>query len=442
VIVRKASSSLTLTPASAPLVERHAPFVEPAFDALDWQGSVRLDAERAAGISAPRWQQHVRTGLLERALSLGADHREGPHLDRPDVARRLLAHVDALAEAGLSFAALQAFAEEAELDNPGALWTLTLLFGCLDLGGADGAFTAWIASLDEALFLAYRGVVEVAEALILQPSGQIRADATRWVTGPSPVLTAIALEMTSIEQLPGDALIRLGRRGEPLIRVAVERLHARSPEAPSRPRTTDASWAELGAPALAYEIVRARIVARDFDPLLRLRQRDPAAIGALGPYAMDVLALAGDGSDGDLARELALGFPTTPGLLDAMGRAGLPSLFPRLLAAADDDELDDEAHAALATALGQESGRPSRAAWETTIAALPKSDVFARIRGGKPHSARAVLEEMRRPELSARDLEARADELFVRAGKQISPAWDTLGASLEGALSELSRLVR
>jgi hypothetical protein len=173
-----------------------------------------------------------------------------------------------------------------------------------------------------------------------------------------------------------------------------------------------------------------------------VRQRDAEALGALGPYAMEVLALAGNGSDGEPAREIALGLPTTPGLVDAMGRAGLPTLFPRLLAAIDDDEIDDEAHAALGTALGWPEARPSRAAWEHQIARLPGAEIPCRVRGGRPHGPAAVLEEMRRPELSARDLRIRADELRLRSARPVSPAWDALGLTLEGALSELSRLAR
>lgn len=440
--VRKASSTLTLVPAVEPLIERGSAAAERAEGALDWQGSVRLAADRASGLSAPRWQQQVRTGLLERALSLGADHREGPHANRPEVGRRLLAHLDALAEAGLSFAGLQAFSEQADLDNPGALWTLTLLFGCLDLPDADEAFTSWIATLDESLFLTYRGVVELAEALVLAPNAQIRGGAAGWLGGPSAVLAAVAIETLSREQLAEDALSRLDRREEPLIRVAIERLFTRSPAGAPRARAARASWIDLGAPALSYEMVRARILARDFDPLLDVRRRDAAALAALGPYAIDVLALAGDASDGDLARELSRGLPTTPGLLDAMGRAGLPSLFPRLLTAVDDEDLDDEAHAALESALGPPVGRPSRPAWEQAIAALPTKDPSTRLRGGRPHAPATVLEEMRRPDLSSPDLQRRADELYLRSGERLSPAWDALGASLEGALSELSRLAR
>jgi len=102
----------------------------------------------------------------------------------------------------------------------------------------------------------------------------------------------------------------------------------------------------------------------------------------------------------------------------------------------------DSIRAALETALGSSVARPSRAAWEQVIAALPKAEATARLRGGRPHAPASVLEDMRRPDLSSPDLQVRADELHVRSGERLFPAWDALGASLEGALSELSRLVR
>ena len=47
------------------------------------------------------------------------------------------------------------------------------------------------------------------------------------------------------------------------------------------------------APALAYELARARILLRDLEPIVLLRQRDERAIAALGPYALDLVALVG-----------------------------------------------------------------------------------------------------------------------------------------------------
>jgi hypothetical protein len=354
----------------------------------------------------------------------------------------LLAHIDALAEAGLSLSELPAFAEQAALEHPGALWVLTILFGCLDVSGAEEAFEAWVASLDPSLFLSYRGVLEIAEALPIQPNPLLRHCAQRWLTGRSVVLCAIAVETLSLSELSGDVLLRLAPMDSPLVQVAIERLLARSPGAGARATLRRASWIDLPAPALAYEVARARILGRDLEPLFRLRQGDAGAIGALGRYAVDVFALAGEGSDQDLLRDLIRGFPTTVDLLDAVGRVGLPALFPRLLAELENDDFDDGAHRALVTALGPRVPRPSMQPWEQVVAALAQTTETTRLRGGEPHALRSVLEEMKRSELSVKEVRMRADEVFVKAGKSTHVEWEAFGVSLEGALSALAPLAR
>lgn len=472
-IVRKASRALAQVPVTPALAERRAAGAaeapakpEPTFDALDWRGDVRLDAARALGTPAPRYQQYVRTGLLERAVTLGEGHREEPHEGRPDAARRLLAHIDALAEAGLSFADLTAFSETADLESPGVLWTVTILFGVLDLPGAEIAFEAWIRAVDEASFEDYPRVIAIADALRTQPNGALRARAEGWWNDPSPVLRALAVELLRPEDLdltaapPG----RSGGAGQRLSRAAAdrstlglaafERLLARLP-AGALPPMARPSWTDIGVPSAAFEVARARVLRGDPEPLARLRDRHSPALAALGPFAMDLLALAGDASDDDLARDLALGLPTTPALLDAMGRAGLPGLFPRLLAELSGDDFDDEARRALTTVLGPRApeGAAARAArsWEEAIAALTEGAGPAnarppaapgRLRGGHPWSLGAVIAEMQRPDLSAREVQDRAFEVLSRTGKTVPVDWDAVGVSLESAIRAITLLVR
>ncbi|MEO7330613.1 MAG: hypothetical protein ABI193_18710 [Minicystis sp.] len=440
--VRLASSSLQRVQIVPPLIERAPLAAAQDPGALAWQGEVRLAADRASGIGAARWQRQVRNGLLERAMVLGADHRRGPHGERPEVGRRLLAHIDALAEAGLSFAEIEAFAGEAELDHPGALWVLSILFGCLDDSTAEEAFEAWVDSLDASLFLDYRAVEEIAEALRILPNPALRQGALRWAGGPSSVLRAVALEALSLDQVSDDLLLRLSGDERPLVRAALERLFARTPRDAPRREPTRGSWIDIAAPALSYEVARARLLQRDSEPLFRLRRRESTALAALGPHALDLLALAGDGRDGALAADLVRALPGTPHLLSTMGRVGFSSLLPRLLAELDNDDLEDEAHEALSTMLGPRVSRPSRGAWEQVILALPEASRTARLRGGEAYTPASVLEEMKRPELSEQDLRLRADEVLIVTGKQASPAWGAFGISLEGALSELFRLAR
>ncbi|WP_437621374.1 hypothetical protein [Sorangium sp. So ce1151] len=384
----------------------------------------------------------MRTGLLERALVLGADHREGPHMERPETGRRLLAHIDALGEAGLSLAELSAFAGEVELEHPGALWVLTILFGCLNIHLAEDAFEAWVASLDGSLFLTYRGVLEIAEALAVVPNPLLRGRAAHWVDSSSDVLCSIALETMPAGHLSRDLPARVTQAESPLVRAATERLLLRAPNELRRPTSMKDWWLDGTAPALSYEAARARILGRDLEPLVRLRERDARVIAALGPHAIDVLALAGDGRDDELAGDLARALPATPPLLDAMGRAGSRSLFPRLIAEVGGDDFDEEAHRALVVALGDVVTRPSVQAWEQAIAALPRATEATRLRGGEAHTLQSVVEEMKRPDLSAEEIRIRTDEVFLSTGRVLDVEWGAFGVSLERLLSDLTGLVR
>lgn len=438
--VRQASSTLQLVSPAAPLVARDAPAVDEDRCAVPWTGAVRIDAERAAGLSAPRWLAHVRTGLLERALVLGADHWEQPHGERPETARRMLAHIDALAEAGLSPAELGAFAAEVESDRTGALYGLTILFGCLAAPGAAEAFEEWVSSLDVAA--SYWGIVEIAQAIRAVPGSALQDRARRWLGREDEVPCAIALEAASPDQLSGDVLSRAAKSGSALARVALERLLVWAPNDMARGLPRIPPWVETGPPSLCYEVARALLLRGDPGPLARLRERDGRALSALGARAIDVLALAGDARDEELAVDLACSCPTTPDLLAAMGRLGLRSVFPRLLAELGSDDFEEDAHAALVTALGPRVSRPSPAAWERALADVPEMAEPARLRGGAPRTGASMLAEMKRPDLSAPEVMARADELFLNTGRYVPVEYGAFGVSLEGPLSELSRLVR
>jgi hypothetical protein len=440
-IARKASQSLRRVPVTPALAEREGAEVASCEAGLPWPGAVQLVAERAVGISAARWQREVRSGLLERALAMGTEHRAGPHRARPEIALRLLAHVDALAEAGLSLAELHAFAAQVDLSRPGALWVVTLLTGCLDLPALEEAFEAWIGELDPALFDTYDGVVEVADALTVQPNPGLRQRAGRWASHRSPVLAACALEAVAPEELSDESLRTLSALDNPIVFAAVDRFLVRTKERP-RLKLPRASWVDLPIPALAFASARARLLARDTEPLLRLRAQDARALSALGPYAIDVLALVGSGADDDLVRSLLPSFPSTSGLLDALGRLGTRAVFPRLLAELGSDELDDVAHHSLLTALGPAVERPSAEAWTRVVSGLPGVGGPQRLRGGSIHSARSIVGEMARPDLSAGDLQARADELSFVTGKLIPANWEAFGVSLDAVVADLARLVR
>lgn len=435
--VRRASNSLQLVKPVAPLVERDVQAADSQSMALDWQGPVRLVMDRATGISAPKWQQQIRTGLLERALVLGADHYAGPHLERPETALRVLAHIDALAEAGFSVQGLRTFVDESELDTPGALWISTMLFGCFDANEFADEFESWIDGIEAT----HDEIIEIADALRILPNPRFRDLARRWLHGRSAIPCAIALEAVSSELTP-DVLTKLGRHEDSHVQVAIERLLWRRPEMQSVLARRNWKWTNASSQDCCYHAARVRLLQRDFEPLLRLRQGDSRAIDALGPYALEILARAGDGRDSQLAAELARTWPTTPRLLDSLGRIGLPSLFPRLLAEIESDDFDDDAMLALTTAVGPQNTAELRPNWEHAIEALPKLPEPTRLRGGKPYSSLAVLEEMECEDLSARDLQLRADELFFRTGRRVDVEWHGFGLTLESSLAELVKITR
>ena len=456
--IRRASRALvqvTANPAlasGAPLKKASPP--EPAHSALEWRGAARIAAERALGTPVVAARRSVRTGLLERLIAIGSDHRDGPHAGRPEAANRLLAHVDGLAEVGFSFDDLVDFASTLELGSPGVLWTLVVLFGALDAPRAEEALEAWIGSLDEATLTRYAAVIEIADALRTQPNGLLRAAAARWMDRHSPVLRAVRVEMAAPGELGEPALGKAAADRAPLPFAAFERYLARTPDI-AYPGGR-ASWMDVDSCSLAYEVAAARVLRGDPEPLHRLRDREPRAIAALGSSAMDLLALAGEGADDGLAREIALRLPTTPELIDAMGRAGMPGLFSRLLAEVSGEDFDDEARAALTTALGPRAPEGAAAkvaaSWEAALVSLPgvvrvEGGLFAalpasRFRGGQAWSTGAVIAEMARPELSASDLRSRAAEIWLRSGRPPTVDWDAFGVSLAPAIPRVAALVR
>ena len=88
------------------------------------------------------------------------------------------------------------------------------------------------------------------------------------------------------------------------------------------------------------------------------------------------------------------------------------------------------------TALGE-----TAVPWEERARSLG-SLAESRLRYGEPYGKSAILAEARRPGLSAADVKTREAELVVSARRSVPVTWATFGASLDPALSELSRLLR
>lgn len=445
--VRTLSNALREVPAATP-IEPRAPLPPEPIGALDaWEGRVRRDAERGAGATLATLQERVRRGLFERALVVGRDHVSGPHLGRPEAARRFLRHVDALGEAGASAGWIAEAAIEAECEAPGDVWALTLLLATLGGPDAGAALRTWSSATERGASSDFDGVEAVGAALAVQPSEALALEVRTWLRDADPFLAAAAIEATPSAALGGELAMHLARRTEPLVVVAVERLVARASDTERRmalaPMTAsldagERRWlsGDLG-PRLATEAARARILRGATDAAALVRMRDARALAALGEGALEILALVGEAEDGEIARAIAAALPSTDASIDALGRCGFVEILPRLLAELGSEDFAEAAHAALTTALGARADDATRTAWETALGdlALPaEAQGRGRLRGGVAYGAGAVAAEMRRPELSEREVRRRADELAALSGRGQTIAWATFGQTLERAI--------
>lgn len=441
---RRVSRTLALVAPRPPVRERATTLA--GQDAVEvWNGPVRLHAERAVGMTVARIEQRVAADLFERIVVIGADHFAGAHVDRPAQARRLLAHLDALAEAGLSLERLRTLLDDAELDRPGAGWALAWLHGSLDLPGVDGELETWVRSIDPASVEDYALVVELARAIEIVPNASLGERCRSWLTDTSAILRAVAIEASRAEALPPEVMARVARADEPLPFVALERALARGGPDVARLAPPRPSFREVTAPALAAEIACARAASGDQEPLALLRLTEPRAMAALGSHAMSVLALTAGAEDDELAGALSLTLQTSPEALAAMGLVGLPSVVTRIVRELTSEDFSDDAELALRTALGppaQGVALAGGAAWEAAIATLQTPGRRVRLRGGEPHNASSVLSEMRRRDLSEPEVWLRVRELERLTGKRANHSWGAFGIPLDGEIARAATLTR
>ncbi|MFO0551165.1 MAG: hypothetical protein U0271_22430 [Polyangiaceae bacterium] len=445
---RTASRALRLVSPRTPMSDKAVVEAEDDAIALEWRGSVRLSKERATGTTAAVIQSRVRADLLERLVLLGAEHHAGAHADRPELAVRWLRHIDALAEAGVTSASIGAFAEQAELEErPGAHWALALVRGTLELPNAEEAFEDSLRAIDPESMIDFRFVAEVAAAIDVAPNRALAARRAAWLRDPSPIVRAIAIELSTLADLTDEHLERFCVAVEPITFVAFERLLARTQRDArgafdKRPLPARGSWLELEQPEFAYEVARARSSLTDPEPLALIRNRDEAARAALGTRVLEVLALGAAPIDDELAGELAASLPTSEETIQALGLLGLPSSLRRLIGDLVSEDFSDEAAIALGTALGDPPGDPRRPATWAPLVEAASSGHGLRVRGGAAHDASAVLGEARRPDLSEFDLRFRADELYRITGRTARPEWGGFGVPLDAALATLAALTR
>jgi hypothetical protein len=390
-------------------------------------GELRLDEERAE----PVLVESVLAGIVGAAaetMAMLAEHR----ITRPRAVRAtrearildLLGAVFATGEAAMGDVIRWSTRAHAEGD-PWALWPASFALSLVD--GQEGLLG--LERVLEALPADAGDVVPVvANAVAGSPHPGLRALAEDLLEGPHPVARAVGIELLSrrgwLEVARARAL--LGDAAHVLV-AAVVRALGRTPE------PVDELGALLAHDAEGVVWEAARALALRGDPAALVAVRGGGAVARkLGRRAAEILVMAGEAADIALLEGVATSGPTTPELLDAIGRFGCPLAWSFLLHYLPDADLGEPASRALLTMFGEAVApgdvlRP--AAWRATLADL-ELDEAARYRAGRPWTPSVVAAELRGEGISQAAAERRIDELRARAGVGA-------GADLEGWASDV-----
>jgi hypothetical protein len=171
----------------------------------------------------------------------------------------------------------------------------------------------------------------------------------------------------------------------------------------------------------AWEAARALTLAGVREPYLEV-QSGGALAAVLGARAVELLVMAGEGTDLDTFEALIAGVPMTPGLLSAVARFGNVTAWSFLAHHLTDADLGGSAVSALRTLFGDivpEAEETSFGAWRSAIGE-EDLDPTLRYRAGKPWRPSLVLEECVSGTLSRVAIERRVDELTARTGASAS----------------------
>ncbi len=375
--------------------------------------------------------------VLQCADTIGmlTRHRvERPMHELADNEAQLFTQLDALAISGGDVVrSLVSFWRE-NAEHPWKAQGVALALACLD--GID-VLEAIFREI-EALPPDQDGlVIPLAEALLVAPHSNVPDLARDLLASPSPISRAVALEALarraplSVEEIRphlADA--------HPAVVGAAVRACAAIPPPVGLPLLMPL----VGRPQMgvAWPAARQLLVWGRPEPYFEVRSGRAAG---LGPFALEVLVLAGGMEDLELFDQLAAKEPASPALVSAIARFGAPTAWALLCHHLGDDELSDAAARALATVFGdrvplKEVKKP--AAWRAAIA-KGRFDGKVRTRRGEPWRPRTVVAEMRRGDFPRVEMRARIDELMARTGARVDAelgrwapdTWSAIHLSIE-----------
>jgi hypothetical protein len=375
---------------------------------------VRIDKAKAAPVPEEAFLAAVVVGALERMAMLARHRSERPLGERPRIEARLLAQMDAIAEAGATPEELGAFAEGEGPKDPWMTWAAMFTLGSLE---GEASLRAVEALIEGEALAGAEQAASMAEALLVAPHPGLPALARGLLASESPLGRVVGLEVLSRRGLlePESASAAF-EHSSPLVASAAIRAIARQERtAAAIMRITPG----LRRPEreVAWEAARTLTRWGDRAAYLDVREGGPLAT-VLGPRALEILVMAGDLEDIAPFTELVRRVPATAEVLDAIARFGHPDSGAYLVHWLSEDGLARAASQALETLFGplvgaSDRGRP--AAWREALA-LREPSTGIRCRRGLPWSAAAAFAECTSGGRPRQEIERRLDELAARTG--------------------------
>jgi hypothetical protein len=388
---------------------------------------------------------HPRLELRAEVVSACADnvamlarHRdERPQWERRENEEALLANVDAIGASGGDCVRLVVEWWRAG-EDPWKTWAAVFVLACF---GRTDVLEAIARELDDLPPDATAHVTTAADALLVAPHPHVAELARDLSVSPNPVARAIGVEVLSRKNLldPEQVCRHMSDANLPVLAAAL--------------RASTVLGRSTGSAVLVpflqhheHEVVWAatRRLARWHrpEPYFAVRQ---GRCRVLGRRALEVLIQFGDATDLECFDELVASGPGTVEVLSAVARFGEPSAWAYLVHHLSDPELSDAAARGLTTLFGSIVPRreaKSAAAWRDAIAKC-SLEPGLRLRSGKPWHPGAVANECLQGEVDRAEMQARIDELVVRADVTIDvdlALWSPdVRSGLEPALTSLQR---
>lgn len=386
-------------------------------------GELHLDDERAAPISTEVFMASIVAGAAE-TMAMLAEHRvTRPFAHRATREARILKLADAIiVSGGRAIVDVFGWSERASAEGHAwALWPAVFLLGVVD--GPEGL--VGLARMFESLPGDAGDAVHVAaNALASSPHPGVVAFAEDLLDSDHPIASAIGIDVLSRRGTldVARALSLIDREAPAQVAAAVRaltRIAAPLPAAEHLERVGSLlSHPDVG---VAWEAARAVTLWGDDAALRALRERRPLA-SVLGARAAELFVMGGTADDLVHLEDIVAGTPTTPDLLDAIGRFGNPLTWSFLLHHLADPELSDAAGEALLILFGpivELEARLGASEWRDALAERDL-DPSLRYRRGVPWTPAAVARDLRSATSSGgapqRDIERGLDELGARTG--------------------------